>query len=168
MEDLDAFFRLIAPFAIPLGLALGVAGLISAFVTQARGSRSIEWKATEGELLDCGVVTVKHKSRGTTVSETHHVEIAYRYSVNGRSYTGHNFTVASTMIGVESRREGERLASKFKAARLFDVYYDPQKPEMSALKPGRDSGAELSNAIGGIFLIAGAVMLFVIYRPYGF
>jgi hypothetical protein len=164
--------RQISPWFIPLCAVLGVLGVISAISLYNTGKSSVNWTKVQGILNDCGVVTLKTKERytRTTVSETHHVEIRYQYTVDGKTYGGYQFKVGLSRIPVNTRKEGERIASKFKSSKDFVVYYDPQKPEQSALAVGVDaspSGTVIGNFFFGIVLTALALIMFVYYRPYG-
>jgi hypothetical protein len=164
-----------APVCIPIFALLGIVGLIASFRMGATMQDMKNWKTTTGQLLGCRTVTTKHQARAgivkVDVDETYHVEIRYRYVVAGQEYTGHRFKLGQSQIEVGTRKEGERLASKFKAAPELDVHYDPKNPELAVLvrtKVGEGADPSFSNFVGGIFMMIVAVAMLLIYRPYGF
>lgn len=163
-----------APFCVPIFIVLGIVGIIASFRMGATIKDMSNWKVAKGQLLGCRTVTTEHKARSGVVSvktgETYHVEIRYRYVVGSTEYTGFRFKIGQSAIEVGTRKEGERLSSKFKAAPELDVHYDPKNPEMAVLvrtHKGDSSDPAMSNFWGGIFLIVAAVAMFVLFRPYG-
>jgi hypothetical protein len=132
------------------------------------------WKVAKGQLLGCRTVTTEHKARSGVVSvktgETYAVQIRYRYVVAGTEYVGYRFKIAQPAIEVSTRKEGERLSSKFKATPELDVHYDPKNPEMSVLfrtRSGEEGSPAEINFWGGILLLIMAVVMFILFRPYG-
>lgn len=168
------FGQATAPVCVPAFILFGIIALVSSFRFGATIKDMSNWKVAKGQLLACRTVTTEHKARSGVVSvktgETYAVQIRYRYVVDGKEYTGYRFKVGQTQIEVGTRKQGERLSSKFKATPELDVHYDPKNPEMSVLfrtRSGEEGSPAEINFWGGILLLIMAVVMFILFRPYG-
>jgi hypothetical protein len=174
MWAITDFGQATAPVCVPIFILLGIVALIASFRMGATIKDMSNWKVAKGQLLGCHTITTEHKARSGVVSmktgETYHVEVRYRYVVAGTEYVGFRFKVGQSAVEVGTRKEGERLSSKFKAVPELDVHYDPKNPEMAVLvRTDTDDSSDpsMSNFWGGIILIVMAVAMFVLFRPYG-
>lgn len=119
------FIRLILLF--PLGLI--VAGDVALGMTILRQLRAESFPTTEGR------ITKSHlkEMRGAKNSRTHILELEYSYRVAGQAFTGTRIHYAA--IATNSNL-WKRLQAEYPVGGTVEVYYDPDDPSESLLKPG--------------------------------
>jgi hypothetical protein len=81
---------------------------------------------------------------------------SYQYTVNGRMYSGKRPFFASSYKKL-GREKTDELISKYAEGREIDVHYNPSKPEMSVLEPGRKDGLLTGIILLAIFFLAGII-----------
>ena len=93
-------------------------------------------------------------------SQTHYQpDIAYSYTINGEKYTSSKITIGDPPLDNNVTR-AKRLQSEYPVGKEVSVYYDPELPESSALKPGSKSGDYMLAGFAAIFFFVGLVALF--------
>lgn len=102
-----------------------------------------QWKATGfpatvGTVAHSEVV-VDHDDDGTS----YRVDVRYTYSVDRRQYEGDTYRYGMTSFG---ENEAYQIVESLAAGREVDVYYNPQDPADSVLRPGIE-GADLFLAL---------------------
>ncbi len=111
--------------------------LIAVFFAYKRHQAIQNWPSTEGTVIaaeidkDSRWVT-KHHSDGSTSKRhktTYELEVEYRYSVNGKSYTGEDESNEQDRRSYLESRLGE-----YSTGAKVTVKYDPEDPEDSVLQ----------------------------------
>lgn len=115
---------------------------------------SKNWPSVPGEVIKSEVET--HRSDG----ETHYLpDIVYTYAVDGKTYTSSKITVGDPPLD-SNISPAKRAQAEYPVGKAVDVYYDPEVPSSSALKPGirkNDIGLAL---ITGLFPFIGILVFF--------
>lgn len=81
------------------------------------------------------------------------IDIQYRYSVNGRSYTGDQ--VESASLALQNSALSRKIHNDYPVGTETEVAYDPSNPEIAYLRPGPGSVALMAAGIGTGFVIIG-------------
>jgi hypothetical protein len=84
---------------------------------------------------------------------------SYQYSVNGRLYSSKRPFFANSYKKL-GREKTDELISKYSLGQEIDVYYNPSKPEMSVLEPGRKDGLLSAIILLAIFFLAGVITFY--------
>lgn len=119
---------LIGALFLVLGSALfvGTAWLF----TLARRSR--QWASTQGLIISSKVDSTFDTTGSNRMS--HRLILTYRYTVDGRSLTGHRVQFGDSFwSSTRSRDLAERLGRKYPEGQEVAVYYDPARPERCTL-----------------------------------
>jgi hypothetical protein len=123
-------------------LGLVLAGF-SAFHLR-RAIRSRHWPSTEGRVTEA---RLEEDSDGQFS-----VAVSYRYQVDGQTHRGSE----DVKHWRPTRESAQMIARKFPPGEPLVVFYDPEKPSVAVLRPGRTAGPVmlllLSCAIGGVGL----------------
>lgn len=84
---------------------------------------------------------------------------SYQYGVNEHMYSGKRpyFANSYKKLGREKTNE---LMSKYAEGQEIDVYYNPSKPEMSVLEPGRKDGLLTGIVLLTIFFLTGIITFY--------
>lgn len=90
------------------------------------GHASKSWASTRGTITES-----RYIDRGTR--KDGEARIRYKYSVQGRTYDGGNLLAGNLTY---TDRDEEEKARHYKPGMIVPVYYDPEKPESSALEVG--------------------------------
>jgi hypothetical protein len=115
------------------------------------GLVSLNWQTTQGKIVTSQAVACVHKY----FPNTYKAKIIYSYFVNGSSYSSDNitFTTDSALIYCGN---AEKMMAIYPLGKSVLVYYDPDNPENSVLRPGGTSlmsvGISLAMFIYGIKL----------------
>ncbi len=122
-----------------------------------RASRTADWPAVRGEILEAKVRT--HRSDN---KDTWSCRVKYAYEVEGRYYEGDRIAFGYTGSNNESMHSN--LQKKLSRSKYVRVYYDPRNPAESTLATGIHRSAYLPVMFGALWLtfcggIASLVML---------
>lgn len=106
----------------------------------------------------------KEKNYKTFETLSFSPEIAYKFSVGGKEYTGRKFRT----LGFSSEIEGEikELISRYPVGRQIKVYYNPARNEEAVIEKAPAPSKTLLVFGGGIMLI-GLLIVFVLSRKAG-
>lgn len=88
---------------------------------------SHQWLKTKGQITQCELIKQGH---------TYWPRIEYHYTINDREFTGHYFFVDTSLNNPNSRYARElayRIINAYNKGEEVDIYYDPNKPTVSAL-----------------------------------
>lgn len=137
-------------------IGIGIALFSSAINMARKGRQSLSWPSTEGEIAHSAVLFQTESSPSQGRNSTFKADIAYRYKVNGRSYSSAKIAVldlSSTM------RSAQSLVDRYPDKSKIDVFYNPRDPSDAVLEPGSSSGVTVLYLIGGVFVAAGLLFL---------
>ena len=150
---------------------VGLALLAFATATMITASNSRTWPQAQGTML---VSAVDRKTstardgpgRTSSTSTSYMPRVEYRYEVDGEAHTG-------TRLELLERGEGTRAKvaaklEKFPQGAKVAVYYDPDDPAQSVLKPGTPDAMGIAFLLGFVaLLVGGGIMLFMRPRETG-
>ena len=139
-----------------LGLLLASAvGVVLKGRAVAAARETAAWPSVRGVVTRAGIVETAPGGRYLP-------DVTYAYAIAGREYVGDRVRVSARRS--LTRRAAERAAGEFAAGEPVRVYYDPEDPRRSVLRPGAepDQYALLAAlfAAGGL----GAALLAVLRR----
>ena len=83
--------------------------------------------------------------------------VHYRWSVDGRSYTGSRYRIGggSSLGRFPTRAEAQAALDRYAPGQPVTVFHDPADPAEAVLQPGGDWGAWVPLPIGVVLLAAG-------------
>jgi hypothetical protein len=122
-------------------------------INEAR--QSLQWPKAPGRIVRSEVDVSVHRERRGDLdrrkkeTRSYSAEIEYEYAVNGKALTGSRIAVITEQFG--SKAWAEATSQKFPVGAEVTVSYNPAKPELCVLEPGRWGGA-------GFLLILSAVL----------
>ncbi len=125
----------------PLGtVGLGVCLVVLGVWTRSASLRSRHWPSTPG-VISASYVSVRSGGKSRTGT------IEYRYTVEGRTYTGSLLSFGKTLFESEST-----TVARYPQGAQVDVFYDPKDPALAVLDPGAAPGTGLA-LLAGIGLV---------------
>ncbi len=133
MSDMKSVYILIGSIFIVIGT--GTAVFLAWRIRRALASR--RWPWVLGELESTGLREIQVRTgqqRHQLYGAGTVIDFRYRYTVNGREYTGSR--VSWSDFVTKSGRALRRLQESYAGKRGIMVYYDPLDPEESVLIPG--------------------------------
>jgi hypothetical protein len=126
-----------AHFIIVACLLFGLGMSIWAFVDWRHARRSLAWPTVQGEVLASSVTRYSRRFRWDW-------QVAYRYRVGGRIYTGWR-TYFGSMVPIAVARN---IVGRFPAQSVVTVYYHPSRPANSVLLPGVNKYTRMMFLVG--------------------
>jgi hypothetical protein len=117
-------------FFVPF-LVVGVAQLVWCISESQQAIASSQWPTTEGQII-AALVVESHEGRGTAYLP----RVTYSYAVDGTSYTGTEIYFGTTGGVGELPHQAERTIQQFPVRSRVAVYYQPERPDHSVLRPG--------------------------------
>lgn len=146
--------------------AVGLGALALGALDLARAGASTHWPHTAGHIVKSQVGATSASGSGFGLDGRYHshsvstdsVDIRYTYVVEGRPRTGERLTYDSAPF---ERSECERIVAQYPVGKGVEVYYDPENPDISLLRPGVRDGAWVRLAWTGAILpgLGGAIFL---------
>lgn len=120
-----------------------------------QGLRSRSWPTAPGVVVTSGVEEVKLAEHGTRYEP----EVTYRYTVDGRTYTGRRWRFGAT--AAFNRTQAGRLVARYPVGEAIAVRYDPFRPATSVLEPGVGDKAVFAIALGlgAVCVVAGVASI---------
>ncbi len=121
--------------------------------------RAASWPSVAGTITASRTARRWGLGNGVWVAGLWYVpELAYRYEVEARAYTGRQVTLADT--GFSKLRAARDVIDRYPAGATVRVFYDPAKPKRAFLEPQRRERrtlgiAALLIATAGAALLAG-------------
>lgn len=110
-----------------------------------QASRTTQWPAVRGEVLEC-----KLRSHTNDHKETWACYVKYAYDIDGQFYEGDR--IAYGYNGTNNKSMHSNLQRKLSRSRYVRVYFDPQNPGESTLATGIHRSAYLPVIFGGAWL----------------
>jgi len=93
------------------------------------------WPSTEGEILVSRAYPLNESHDGAgTPTRQWMVDVTYRYTVQGRTYTGDRLRAFIPPLSDEATARA--LIAGFPVGARVRVYHDPDRPDRSVLIPG--------------------------------
>ena len=139
---------------------VGLTIIAFATATMITAGDSRTWPQVEGTMVVSEVESRRTTDRGTSTSYT--PKVAYRYEVAGDGHEGTRFELIER--GEATRTAIEAKLDKFPLGARVAVYYDPDDPRESVLKPGPPAAMGIPFALGFVaLLVGGGIVLFM--RP---
>lgn len=160
-KELDAGAVIRWLHLLPLVFVL-VGGVILFFGVRQilRANASTTWPTVTG------VVTVaelgKHLGHDRDDATTYSADISYDYVVNDHSYV--NGTVNFGSVQTSDPSTARRVLKRYPVGLQVPVYYNPADPQEAILEPGLDWGSWFLPIFGGIFLVVGVGIFFLLLR----
>lgn len=131
--------------------ALGLIIIATGVVGALPGRGSLKWPSTEGEILSSEVAF-------DPMSGRERAQLRYRYTVDGKSYTGSRVTFnGDTLFSAGSGEARAAEVQRSPAGQAVRVYYDPADPARSVLVPGSGPQSMIPIGIGGLFFVLGLI-----------
>lgn len=137
---------LIVAFLLALGLGALGGGLWLYLRTRAKGKASLTWPTAAGTVKTAEVR--KYRTKGGPQFMAH---ATYKYSVNGRAYTGDRIRFGQ-YAGAQAAADAD--VAKYAPNTSVQVRYDPRDPSVSTLEPGTAG----HNVWGLVLAITGAII----------
>jgi len=138
-----------------LPLAFMIAGAIAAYlgfrnIFLAKASAS--WPSSQGSIIASSVESYLSGNAGSR-NTAYHVNIQYRFAVGGATYTGHRVAYGAT--DYNDPKDAYEMANSYRRGQKVSVYYHPENPKESLLKPGVHASAWFLPLAGLVFLASG-------------
>ena len=139
-------------------MLVGVVILISATVSFVQAGASESWPSVDGTMVRSEVggrytASEKGKSGHTTYLPT----VEYTYVVEGKDYAGRRYELIER--GEGDRATIERKLRDYPVGATVKVFYDPDEPAESLLKPGRPDAMGIPFVLGFIAIAVGGVVM---------
>lgn len=136
-----------------VALALVVAGIWLVIVMMASLQEAFarrDWPTASGRITQAEVSQTRDLSP----------QIRYEYAIDGRSFVGSSSVDFPGFGGRGNRLDvAEKLVAQYAAGKEIDVYYDPENPAISLLKPGPTWDLFGKAGLGAFFVAAGVFWL---------
>jgi len=138
-------------FLIGIAIVLiGVWLLAWSFRLRREMRESVTWPSVPGEILKCELIVF-----GAGSPKNYNVDLAYRYTVDGREHRGHE----PHLYGITTKAEAESIVERFPEGATVDVYYSPARLDRAVLVTGeRPAKKSHEMWMGIIVTIVGAIV----------
>lgn len=133
-------------------LVLGIATLVFAKSDSRNSLESTGWPTATGVVVSSQMETRSEKNH----SDKYYPDIEYEYEVDSTKYEG--YQVSYSFSEDSDRSAVERIVGDYPAGKQVEVYYKPEDPGESVLRPGGVN--RLPQTIVGWALVVVSVLLF--------
>lgn len=116
-------------------------------------SASRAWPSVSGEITRSEVETYRKDGKTQYLPD-----IAYKYSIDGKNYSSSKVTVGDPPY-TSNISPAKRMQAEYPVGKSVDVFYDPEVPSSSALRPGIQKNDIFLAVILGIFPLLGILIL---------
>ena len=137
-----------------LFLLIGTGVTVAASVNFVYGLLSRRWPTTRGTVLTSLLENVDDGEGGID----YRFHVVYRYVVEGRNLTAKRWRYGNPRTS-EFSMAAHDAARRYREGATVNVYYDPDDPTEAVLEPGVGWHVLAQFALGGLFLLAGVMML---------
>lgn len=146
---------------LPLVFVL-VGGVILYFGVRQilRANASHSWLSVTGVVMVAELG--KHVGRDPDDATTYSADISYDYVVNDHSYV--NGAVDFGSVQTSDPSTARRVLKRYPVGLQVPVYYNPDDPQDAVLEPGLNGGSWFLPIFGGVFLVVGVGVFFLLMR----
>jgi hypothetical protein len=148
-------------------MLIGTPMLLSGGVDLYRAYASEKWPATKGEIVydEVDVSTSTTRERGRTrTSTTYGARIIFKYDVEGKVRYANTRRFGE--LSGSNEEWANSIADRYPAGAKFDVFYNPEDPNLAILEPGIESEAFWLPGAGLAFFAFGlAAALIIVPAP---
>lgn len=148
------------PFFAGLGLIItGILIILYHFAVRRQKEKMRQWTACSGILHKVEKTGLGVKVIGTGDYRRYILSVQYRYTVNGKDYTGTRINFGSD---ITVAAEVNEFCDAHKEGQTVNIYYNPEKPQESVLlqqRPGNKPNRELY--FGFILIGLGLLMAYL-------
>lgn len=149
MKTLDRIFNYLL---YVICLILGALVIIYCLNRVVLAYQSPNWSVVPGQII-ASYTTVGGRNNGIVSPR-----VIYRYTVNGATYTGTEFSYAyNGFYFAGSREMAEAKAAQYPNGSIVQVFYNPSSPAVSCLETGGSLWSYGFPVAGGIFLFVAGV-----------
>ncbi|MBZ0187997.1 MAG: DUF3592 domain-containing protein, partial [Candidatus Obscuribacterales bacterium] len=147
--------------ALAYGLSL-IAAAILCFSFQlnyiGRAEQSVNWPTTTGRVSRCEVVYRRKLDGSANMQRNGKLDLRYKYVVQGKDYISNQYQIFGPL---PPNSVLEKIAESHPVDSSTKVFYNPQNPADSCLKPGCtiDNPFELAGWISGGLLAVGLLLV---------
>lgn len=126
--------HLFLQFAVGFALCALACGLILAGrLSIRRTAESETWPTVDGFVIE-STVAARHEGK-----QVYRPVVRYRYEVGGERFEGSRIQWAAT-AGYRKYTRARRMLDRYRSGSTIKVHYDPQRPGVAVLNPGRAGG----------------------------
>ncbi|PQO31099.1 hypothetical protein C5Y96_12130 [Blastopirellula marina] len=137
--------KLFTSLIVLLFVGFGVAFLGYGIYQLDQASRTTQWPAVRGEILECKLRSHTHDHK-----ETWACYVKYAYDIDGQIHEGDR--IAYGYGGTNNKKMHSNLQKKLSRSRYVRVYFDPGNPGESTLATGIHRSAYMPVLFGGAWL----------------
>jgi len=146
IPELEPWQRL---FVAMLFIAVGVWATFTGATEWVRGVRSERWPIVQGTVLS-SCLEIKTGKGGPF----YHPQVVYRYVVRSVAYTSSNYSFGNPSIfEIDFPSYAQAVVKDRPPGQPTAVHYNPEHPEVSALKPGAHSSSLGHVGLGVFWLV---------------
>jgi len=121
-----------------------------------KAKASLSWPSVDGEISHSAVLYQTSTNSSTGETSTYKADIAYRYKVQGKSYSSSRIALLDL---ASSSRNAQTVVDRYPDNASVQVYYNPADPSDAVLEPGESSGLTVLSIVGWCFAGAGVLFL---------
>lgn len=101
------------------------------------GRRAASWPTTDGEVAYSEAVeTPRWSGERKLERRDERPDVRYRYSVEGRHYTGKGISMSTGLVPYWEDVLARRIVERYPVGSKVTVHYDPSDPRVAVLEPG--------------------------------
>lgn len=160
---LSLFFSAVSVSAVVIGVA-GVVTIAIGLRRLATAGASVKWPHVKGEILTSKLEEEADDS-GEGAPKTFRAAVTYRYTVDGKTFEGDRTDLND--LSTSDPAPAQSLLQQFPAGATVDVFYDPQNPSQSLLKPGISGASAIYPAVGLLLVVLGLSMFGIVWKVSG-
>lgn len=151
------FLRLLGLLILAGGIGLLAWGMTRYFDAAA----SSDWPTVPGKVLSSEVKVSRTKTKSKNKT-TFGANIRYQFQVNNQDFEGTQVSFGD--YSTNDRSHADAIVKRYAVGSVVTVYYNPDEPGNCVLEPGINWVVYLLPIMGGVFVIIGLVLIFVLSR----
>jgi hypothetical protein len=130
--------------------------LYRAYAPRLKAKQARSWSSTEATILESGIGDDRSRSATGKATIAFVPTIRYRYTVGGKSFEGDRITLFQTGYDYI---DASNIKDQFKTDEKMPVYYNPNNPAESVLKPKATVG--MFSRVPGYFMLSLGLLLMI-------
>ena len=138
--------------------AFGIAFAVFGALEWDRASASVGWPTSPGTVTESRVHHTTRTKRGRT-SNSWSPHVQYRYAVDGRDLEAHRL---SFRMGGTSQADAQAVVDRYPVGSSVTVHHSPDDPSLACLEPGADDWQWVPLAAGGVAVLLGVGMAWIL------